>query len=176
MWCHGELAKAFAMINESSPRRWRHWHAACNALRFMRSSDNNPMWLVISEDRCSDLLHDLCQSQRWPLIEFVTPDRGLSAAIFMGTSCVAVELADQSGVLSHLVRSLAGLDTIDRVACILPSSGSHVEREAAGAGINLFTSVEHFAASLGILMPFPLNSLSSAPSESPWSGTRFAVH
>ncbi|MBX3323257.1 MAG: hypothetical protein KF757_09735 [Phycisphaeraceae bacterium] len=110
------------------------------------------------------------------MIEFVTRDRGLNAAIFMGTSCVAVELAEQSSVLSHLVRSLAGLDTIDRVACILPSSALHAEREAASAGIDLFTSVEHFAASLGILMPFPLNSSSSAPSRNPWSGTRFAVH
>lgn len=142
----------------------------------MKSALSNQSWLVISQGRCSESLHDLCRTQQWPVVEFIDTRRGLCIAIVIGATCVAVEAGEIGAVLPLLARSLAGLDAIDRVVLIAPCTGPSVEREALANGIELCDSVEQLAASLGILMPLPLEGVRAAPAARGATGTRFAIN
>lgn len=103
---------------------------------------HQPNKLLISEERCSEELRSLATRYGWPLLEGIDAISAIHACVAMQPNSVCVEYDKPLSSVTELLRRLSALQSVDRVACLIPSTSTVPEQALALIGTQAFTSAD----------------------------------
>ena len=91
--------------------------------------------LLLSQGRCSEEVRTLATNRGWPILEGVDSTQGLHACVAMEPRAVCVEYTDSINSVPDLISRLSALNSIVRVACLVPKITMTLERSLASLGV-----------------------------------------
>lgn len=103
---------------------------------------HQPNQLLISEQRCSEELRSLATKYGWPVLEGIDSTPAIHACVAMEPKSVCVEYTKPLRTVPELLRRLSALQSIDRVACLIPNISTALEQSLASIGTQTFTSTD----------------------------------
>jgi len=120
------------------------------SFRMLRKTHQSNTGLLLSHGRCSDELRALATSQDWPILEGVDSTRGIHACVAIEPGSVCVEYLESINSVPDLITRLSELNSIGRVACLVPSVSPMLERSLALIGAQALTSTNDLSSWMGL--------------------------